>query len=79
IHAKPYKPQGKGKMERWFRTVRLQFLPLLHPEQLISLDAMNRALSAWVEGEYHHAPHRGLGDESPADKWARSSEEIRMC
>lgn len=78
IHAKPYKPQGKGKMERWFRTVRLQFLPLLHPEQLISLDAMNRALSAWVEGEYHHAPHRGLGDESPADKWARSSEEIRM-
>jgi transposase InsO family protein len=78
IHAKPYKPQGKGKMERWFRTTRMQFLPLLTPEQLVSLDTMNRALSAWVEGEYHHAPHRGLGDESPADKWARSSEGVRM-
>jgi len=78
IHAKPYKPQGKGKMERWFRTVRMQFLPLLTPAELVSLDTMNRALSAWIEGEYHHAPHRGLGDESPADKWARSSEGVRM-
>jgi transposase InsO family protein len=24
IHAKPYKPQGKGKMERWFRTTRMR-------------------------------------------------------
>ena len=47
-------------------------------EQLDSLDAMNRALAAWVEGEYHHAPHRGLGDETPADKWARTSEGVRM-
>lgn len=79
IHAKPYKPQGKGKMERWFRTTRMQFLPLLKPEQLVSLDTMNRALAAWIEGEYHHAPHRGLGDESPADKWARTSEGVRMA
>lgn len=78
IHAKPYKPQGKGKMERWFRTTRMQLLPLLTPEQLVSLETLNRALSAWIEGEYHHAPHRGLGDESPADKWARSSEGVRM-
>jgi transposase InsO family protein len=79
IHAKPYTPQGKGKMERWFRTVRMQLLPLLGAAQLASLDAMNRALAAWVEGEYHHAPHRGLGDESPADKWARTSEGVRMA
>lgn len=79
IHAKPYSPQGKGKMERWFRTVRMQLLPLLRPEQLVSLDTMNRALAAWVEGEYHHAAHRGLGDESPADKWARTSDGVRMA
>jgi len=78
IHAKPYAPQGKGKMERWFRTARMQLLPLLRPEQLVSLDALNRALAAWIEGEYHHAPHRGLGDETPADKWARTSEGVRM-
>ena len=27
IHARPYQPQGKGKQERWFRTVRMQLLP----------------------------------------------------
>ena len=78
IHARPYTPQGKGKMERWFRTVRMQHLPLLAAEHLTSLEAMNRALAAWIEGEYHHAPHRGLRDETPADKWARTSEGVRM-
>jgi putative transposase len=78
IHARPYTPQGKGKMERWFRTVRMQHLPLLAAEHLTSLDAMNRALAAWVEGEYHHAPHRGLQNETPADKWARTSASVRM-
>jgi transposase InsO family protein len=78
IHARPYTPQGKGKMERWFRTVRMQCLPLLAAEHLSSLDAMNRALAGWIEGEYHHAPHRGLHDETPADKWARTSEGVRM-
>ncbi len=78
IHAKPYSPQGKGKMERWFRTVRMQLLPMLRAEQLASLEAMNRALAAWIEGEYHHAPHRGLDNECPADKWARTSDGVRM-
>lgn len=78
IHARPYSPQGKGKMERWFRTARMQLLPRLGPDQLASLETMNRALAAWIEGEYHHAPHRGLGDETPADKWARTSEGVRM-
>jgi putative transposase len=78
IHAQPYKPQGKGKMERWFRTTRMQLLPLLRPEDLVSLETMNRALAAWIEGEYHHAPHRGLGDETPAGKWALTSEGVRM-
>ena len=79
IHARPYSPQGKGKMERWFRTARMQLLPQFGLAQLVSLETMNRALGAWVEGDYHHAPHRGLGDETPADKWARTSEGVRMA
>lgn len=78
IHAKPYMPQGKGKMERWFRTARMQYLPSLQPPQLVSLETMNRALATWIEGEYHHAPHRGLNDETPADKWARCSDGVRF-
>lgn len=39
---------------------------------------MNRKLAAWVEGEYHRAPHRGLGGETPVDRWAARSEHVKM-
>lgn len=78
IHARPYAPQGKGKMERWFRTVRLQLLPTLQPEDKKSLDAINRRLWAWVEGEYHRNPHRGIEGDSPADRWASHSDDVRL-
>lgn len=77
IHARPYHAQAKGKIERWFRTVRLQLLPLLRPANLASLDALNRRLWAWVEGEYHRSSHRGLDGATPLDKWASVADEVR--
>ena len=78
IHATPRSPQGKGKMERWFRTVRMQLMPLIESAAPISVETMNRRLAAWVEGEYHRAPHRGLGGETPSHRWAQTSEHVRM-
>lgn len=77
IHARPYTPQGKGKQERFFRTVRMQLLPTLGETDLGSLDALNRRLWAWVEGEYHQAPHKGLDGQTPLDAWAMRSGEVR--
>ena len=77
IHARPYTPQGKGKQERFFRTVRMQLLPRLGETDLGSLDALNRRLWAWVEGEYHQAPHKGLEGQTPLDAWAMHSAEVR--
>jgi transposase InsO family protein len=78
IHARPYQPAGKGKQERWFRTVRMQLLPTLGERDLASLEALNRRLWAWVEGEYHHNPHKGLEGLSPLDAWALRSAEVRL-
>jgi len=78
IHARPYTPQGKGKIERHFRTVRMQLLPGLGEADLRSLEALNRRLWAWIEGEYHQTPHKGLDGETPADRWARSADEVKM-
>ena len=78
IHARPYQPAGKGKQERFFRTVRMRFLPTLGPADLASLDALNRRFWAWLEGEYHHSPHRGLDDTTPLDAWAMRSADVRM-
>jgi len=70
IHARPYQPSGKGKQERFFRTVRAQLLPTLSEVDTASLEALNRRLWAWVETEYHHHPHRGLEGHTPLDRWA---------
>jgi len=78
IHARPYQPQGKGKQERWFRTVRAQFVSRLTPADTDSLEALNRRLWAWVEGEYHQSPHRGIEDHTPLDRWAMSAQHVRL-
>lgn len=76
IHARPYQPQGKGKLERWFRTVRAQLIPMLSPEDTASLEALNRRLWAYVEGEYHQAVHRSLSGDTPLERWARGAERV---
>lgn len=76
IHARAYSPESKGKIERWFRSVRQQFLPLLTEKELASLAAINRALWTYVEMEYHRSPHRMLG-ETPLDRWAGTAERVR--
>lgn len=78
IHARPYQPQGKGKMERWFRTCRLQLLPTLTAADLSSLDTLNRRLWTYVEAEYHQAPHKGLDGKTPFDAWAMASSNVSM-
>lgn len=78
IHARPYQPQGKGKQERWFRTVRAQLLARLSAADTDSLESLNRRLWAWVEGEYHQAPHRGLDDQTPLDRWAMNGGQVRL-
>lgn len=78
IHSRPYVPQGRGKIERFFRTVRLQFLPTLTSDDKRSLEALNRRLWAYIEGEYHQRPHKGLDGETPLDRWAQAASDVRM-
>lgn len=78
IHARPHQPQGKGKQERFFRTLRSQLIATLSAADTDSLEALNRRLWAWVEAEYHHSPHRGLDGQTPLDRWAMSERPPRL-
>ena len=51
VHARPYQPAGKGKIERFFRTLRAGWLSHLDARDLDSLQTLNRSLWAWIEGE----------------------------
>ena len=78
IHARPFQPQAKGKLERWFRTTRTQLLPTLTDADTRDLEALNRRLWAWIEDEYHYAPHRGLAGATPIDRWAANAAHIQL-
>jgi len=63
VHTPPYRPQGRGKVERFFRTVRDQFLG----DQIADhIDDLNRDLNQYLT-EYHQRIHSGL-DLSPLQK-----------
>ena len=86
-HARPYHPQAKGKIERWHRTLRGQWLGSLDLERVMQdggLDGLNARLSAWIEGEYHRTPHHGLpmeggGYATPLDAWMLHASGLRVA
>ena len=77
IHARPFQPAGKGKIERFFRTVRAAWLSRVDAADRDTLESLNRSLWAWIEGEYHHTPHRGLEGRTPLEQWALVSAGVR--
>ena len=72
VHTPPYRPQGRGKVERFFRTVREQFLSDQHA---VTLDRLNSDLNDYL-AEYHRRPHRGIGI-SPLQKRMRIENTCR--
>lgn len=61
IHSRPGRPEGRGKIERAFRTVRQQWLVELEDRPPASLEELNRLFQAWVESVYHRRAHSETG------------------
>jgi putative transposase len=59
IHASPRAATTKGKIERFFRTVRDQFL--VEIDDGVELAELNRLFSAWLEVVYHRRVHSETG------------------
>jgi transposase InsO family protein len=75
VHARPYDPEARGKMERYWRTLRQGCADyILEPE---SLHDINVRLWAYVGQHYHQAPHAGLLGRSPESVWAGAVEQRR--
>jgi transposase InsO family protein len=68
IHAKPYDAPARGKMERFWRTLREGCLD--HLGTMTSLHDVQARLLAFLDGHYHQAPHGGLFGKTPAQVWA---------
>jgi len=71
VHSQPGRPEGRGKIERFFRTVRGQFLAELteaRATQIKDLAELNRLFTAWTETVYHAREHSETG-QPPLARW----------
>jgi putative transposase len=75
VHSKPYQPQGRGQIERFFRTLRARCLDYVGDCQ--SLHAVNVRLMAFLDQHYHHAAHAGLMGRTPDAVWRERAVEHR--
>ncbi|NEV62648.1 DDE-type integrase/transposase/recombinase [Thiorhodococcus minor] len=77
VYCTPYQPEGKGKIERWHRTVREQFLAELDLGRVLHLDDLNARLWAWLDQRYHATPHGALNGLTPLQRYQQDLVHIR--
>jgi putative transposase len=79
-HSRPYRPAGRGKIERYFRFVDTSFKPEAYEGiqngQIQTLQELNEAFQSWLEGYYHQRTHGSTG-ESPSKRYKKSLQDPR--
>jgi putative transposase len=68
-HSTPGRPQGRGKIERFFRTLRQEVLVELDTHQPSGLPELERILQAWIEQVYHRRVHSET-NTTPLERFA---------
>jgi transposase InsO family protein len=75
IHSKPYQPQGRGKIERFFKTVRGQFLSSFKGQ---TLNELNEAFENWLNNIYHQRKHSST-KQTPLERFAANLQCLRAA
>lgn len=76
VHSKPYDSPSRGKIERFFGTVRSRFLAVVNLGESTSLEYLNTLFDEWLEHDYHRRIHSGI-KERPLDRYMRSLASSR--
>jgi putative transposase len=77
VHSKPYDSPSRGKIERFWRTVRQGFLPLVQRDQNYSLQDFNQLFADWLDQQYHRRVHHGIG-QTPLDRYLADLENTAV-
>jgi len=75
-YCKPYAPTQKAKIERWFRTMKDQWMAALDIGDFHSLDELSEDLKVYVS-KYNRSAHGSLNGASPQDRFFSEPELIR--
>lgn len=75
-YCEPFTPTSKSKIERWFLTLRMQYLSALDMRDFHSLEQLRRDFALYVS-RYNQAPHSSLNGMSPQERFFSEPEQIR--
>jgi len=78
IQTAPYSPQAKGKQERFFETLRAQFMPEVETSQITTLAELNESLWAWLECVYHTHVHSETR-QTPLERYQAGMENVHSA
>ncbi|MBC7544689.1 MAG: Mu transposase C-terminal domain-containing protein [Candidatus Sericytochromatia bacterium] len=77
VFATPYSPEGKGKIERYFGTVKGIFFPEAQAADIQTLDELNRFFWAWLDTHYQRRTHSETR-QTPLDRWEAGRQDVRF-
>lgn len=72
--CRSHHPQTNGKMERFWRTLRLEFFD---KAKITTFDDLKEQLSLYVKHYNFQRPHQGIGGMTPADRFFEIETEVR--
>ena len=75
-YDQPYTPTQKAKIERWFRTMKDQWMSSLDIRDFHSLDELRGNLLAYVQ-KYNQTVHSSLNGKSPQDRFFSEPNRIK--
>jgi transposase InsO family protein len=73
IYSRPYHPQGRGKNERFHRTLNAEVFSF---KRFTDIPKVQRAFDAWREVYNFERPHEALGQNVPADRYRPSARSM---
>jgi len=74
IKSRPHHPMTLGKIERFWKTIYLEFLSRA---QFASFEDAVERVRQWVKYYNHKRPHQGIGGLCPADRYFEIQGELR--
>jgi putative transposase len=77
VHSRPYDAPAKGKIERFWRSLRKNVVDRLNLKEVTTIDELNLRLWSYVESEYHGSPHASLSGKTPMQVWEEDSGDVR--
>lgn len=77
VHSRPYDSPSRGKVERFFRTVKQKFLSMLRLSDIEDIEHLNDLFDRWLGEEYHKQLHNGI-NERPMDRFMEDIKQTAI-